>query len=256
MPCCSRYPNRKGNEPKLIINNYYFVIGEVITTKSIDQKTTCLKWHDKRVVTMLSTFHNDEVIEKRRRTRRADEGTETVKKPKMVEDYNQHMGGVDRNDQLVKYYTYSHRLVLCKFVTNIVTCVHRSKKWWRRLFFHMLELALVNACILYNEKRNCRMPLLDFKLSVATHLLKNHQYRVDRRHHAPTTNLPLRLTERNTFPAKIEKNSQFGGRPLCEVCRARGQRSQTQFCCKTCKTPLHPYPCMEIYHTKLDYHKL
>ena len=70
----------------------------------------------------------------------------------------------------------------------------------------MLELALVNACILYNEKRNCHMPLLDFKLSVATHLLKNHQYCVDRRHHAPTTNLPLRLTERNTFPAKIEKN--------------------------------------------------
>ena len=120
VPCCSRYPNRKGNEPKLIINNYYFVIGEVITTKSIDQKTTCLKWHDKRVVTMLSTFHNDEVIEKRRRTRRADEGTETVKKPKMVEDYNQHMGGVDRNDQLVKYYTYSHRLVLCKLLLTLL----------------------------------------------------------------------------------------------------------------------------------------
>ena len=66
---------------------------------------------------MLSTFHNDEVIEKRRRTRRADEGTETVKKPKMVED---HMGGVDRNDQLVKYYTYSHRLVLCNLLLTLL----------------------------------------------------------------------------------------------------------------------------------------
>ena len=68
---------------------------------------------------MLSTFHN-EVIEKKRRTRRADEGTETFKKPKMVEDYNQHMGGVDGNDQLVKYYTYSHRLVLCKLLLTLL----------------------------------------------------------------------------------------------------------------------------------------
>ena len=126
------------------------------------------------------------------------------------------------------------------------------------------------------------MPLIDFRLSVARHLLQKHQYRIDRRHVAPTSDLPLRLHllqkhqyridrrhvaptsdlplrlyERNTFPEKIKipKNSEFGGRRLCEVCRARGQKSKTQFCCKTCKTPLHPHPCMELYHTKQDYSK-
>ena len=96
------------------------------------------------------------------------------------------------------------------------------------------------------------MPLLDFKLSVATHLLKNHQYRVDRRHQAPTTNLPLRLTEENTFPAKMEKKSQFGGRPLCEVCRARGQRSQTVLLQNMRDTTTS----IPMYGTLPDYHKL
>ena len=44
---------------------------------------------------MLSTFH-DTFIEKRRRTRLAAEGVEVIQKPRGVEDYNQHMGGVDK----------------------------------------------------------------------------------------------------------------------------------------------------------------
>ena len=56
-----------------------------------------LKWKDKREVTMLSTFHDDTFIEKRRRTRLAHGGLEVIQKPRVVEDYNQHMGGVDKS---------------------------------------------------------------------------------------------------------------------------------------------------------------
>lgn len=69
-----------------------------------------MKWNDKRVVNMLSTFHGDEMMDKVRRNRTAEGGRETVKKPRMIEDYNRHMGGVDKNDQMVLYYAYSHRL--------------------------------------------------------------------------------------------------------------------------------------------------
>lgn len=116
--------NKQGWNPKIfselfccqrsVYYNYYpllllLLLGEVATAKTEDNKVTCLKWHDKRIVTMLSTFHDGELIEKTRRTRKADGGREVVKKPRMVEDYNQNMGGVDRNDQMVLYYTYSHR---------------------------------------------------------------------------------------------------------------------------------------------------
>ena len=58
---------------------------------------------------MLSTFHNEEVMNKRRRTRRADGGQEDIVKPVVVDDYNTYMGGVDRSDQMVLYYGYTHK---------------------------------------------------------------------------------------------------------------------------------------------------
>ena len=59
---------------------------------------------------MLSTVHDTQIIEKRRRTRSSDGGTSVVKKPKLIEEYNSNMGGVDLSDQLVLYYGYPHRL--------------------------------------------------------------------------------------------------------------------------------------------------
>ena len=47
------------------------------------------------------------------------------------------MGEVDQSDQLVMYYGY----------------VHRQTKWWKRVSlvnFHLVDLSLVNASILYN----------------------------------------------------------------------------------------------------------
>ena len=60
-----------------------------------------LKWKDKRDVSMLSTIHDDSMVEKRRRTRLAPNGTEVVQKPRMVEEYNMHMGGVDKSEYQV-----------------------------------------------------------------------------------------------------------------------------------------------------------
>ena len=58
-----------------------------------------MKWKDKRDVLILSTFHDNTFIEKRRRTRLTEDGVEVILKPKVVEEYNLHMGGVDKGKQ-------------------------------------------------------------------------------------------------------------------------------------------------------------
>ena len=89
---------------------------------------------DKRPVVMLSNIHDDSSVVKVRRTRLAEGGQEEINKP-LVDQYNMYMGGVDKADQYLCYYGFSHRTV----------------KWWRRAFFHLLDLAIVNAYVLYTE---------------------------------------------------------------------------------------------------------
>ena len=53
----------------------------------------------------------------------------------MIVDYNKHMLGVDKLDQLMSYYCF----------------LHKSVKWWCKVFFWILEVAVVNAYIIYKE---------------------------------------------------------------------------------------------------------
>ena len=59
-------------------------------------------------------------------------------------------------DQLLLYYGFSHR----------------SVKWWKRVFFHLLDLTLMNAHILFKAATGSRMSQLDFRSTVATSLLQ------------------------------------------------------------------------------------
>lgn len=75
------------------------------TQFSKDDTILYMKWRDKREVMMISTFHDDTFIEKRRRTRLATGGVELIEKPTVVEEYNQHMGGVDKGKHEQMYIT-------------------------------------------------------------------------------------------------------------------------------------------------------
>ena len=72
---------------------------------SRDDSLLFMKWKDKRDVLMLSTFHDNK---KRRRTRLAADGVETIQKPTVVEQYNLHMGCVDKGEYFTWLYMYIH----------------------------------------------------------------------------------------------------------------------------------------------------
>ena len=60
---------------------------------------------------------------------------EITDKPTVVADYNQFMLGVDKLDQLMAYYSF----------------LHKSVKWWRKIFFWLLEVMVINSYIIYKE---------------------------------------------------------------------------------------------------------
>ena len=58
-------------------------------------------------------------------------------KPIMIRDYTKYMGGVDRADHYCSSYAF----------------IQKSLKWWRKIYFFILEVAIVNSFILFNLDR-------------------------------------------------------------------------------------------------------
>ncbi|XP_062523428.1 UPF0746 protein DDB_G0281095-like [Corticium candelabrum] len=56
-----------------------------------------------------------------------------VLRPEAICDYNAHMGGVDKSDQMIKYYEV----------------LHKSLKYWKKIFLHMIDLAILNSFIMF-----------------------------------------------------------------------------------------------------------
>ena len=61
------------------------------------------------------------------------ETTTTQIKPSCVQGYVENMRGIDVGNQLRSYYCYPHR----------------SRKWWKKIFIEMLEIATINAYICF-----------------------------------------------------------------------------------------------------------
>lgn len=96
--------------------------------------TVVVTWRDKRPVHMLSTKHKGSTREMAFVNSRWPNRPQVLK-PNVVIDYVKHMGGVDRSDHFVSSYQF----------------MRRTKKWYRKMFFWLLEVAIINAYLLYKE---------------------------------------------------------------------------------------------------------
>ena len=213
--------------------------GEV-RIKNLKGNLKALQWKDKRVVTMISTIHDDTMIHKTRRRKLANGGREEVMKPVMVEEYNRHMGGVDKADQMLSYYSFSHRTI----------------KWWKRAAFHLIEVAVVNSYILYklSDQSGRYLTQKEYITELARELVERGGHLQSTSQSQLCVESPIRLTDRH-FPSKIEDRTT--GKPHqkdCCVCSKRQTfgRKTTTYKCKQCDVPLCVVPCFELYHTYKD----
>ena len=91
-----------------------------------------LKWHNKRDVYMLSTFHDSSMVLTGKRYLRTDE---EILKPLCVKEYNQNRGAVDKSYMQMTF----------------PESVRKSIKWYKKLFFHVMDLSVLNGYILFKK---------------------------------------------------------------------------------------------------------
>ena len=198
---------------------------------------------DKKPVDALSTKHDGSMIEISRR-KKGGHGEIEVFKPACICDYNQHMSGVDRMDQMISYYP----------------CSRKSFKWWKKLLFYLLEISIHNAHVLYNL-RGKKMSLYDFQLTIVRAFCKVDDVITSSSEdgsptptlrspvHDPSTRLyggyKRHHIERIPDTEKVCKPQK-----RCRVCYRKGSRKETRHLCKECNVPLCLGKCFENYHSK------
>lgn len=199
-----------------------------------------LAWQDKRQVTMLSSAHNCSM----RQVTRTQAGGQTVvvEKPFIICDYTENMGAVDRADHYCASYAFTRK----------------SVKWWRKLFFWIIEVAVVNSFLLMRQTyaaQGLKMHRhLRYRRNLIEQLVGSQRSQTKKRGPAKELDADERLDGRQHFIYKIVGR----GSKDCAVCsdrKTKGGRRETVFFCKTCsKNPgLHPGECFEKYHTVKKY---
>lgn len=226
---------------------------EKITTYK-NQQLKAVQWYDNKVVTLLSTFAGSQPSHKVRRFFKSDNSKKDINCPDIVKVYNKHMGGVDLLDSLLGLY-------------RIRT---RSKKWYHRLFFHMIDVVICNAWLLYrriSEHHNQdqpdghgKMPLLQFRIELAKVLTTIGSSNVvsNKRGRPSNTSLESNYKKRKhkeSSPPFETRTDGIGHWPQHSQqrnrCRLDGCNGKSRMFCSKCKVYLCLYDekrCFVEYH--------
>lgn len=166
-------------------------------------------WKDNAVVALLSMVHNA-----------AMEG----KTPLVVKDYNVDMKGVDIGDQMASYYPTPHW----------------SKVWYRKIFFNLFEMAIVNAWTLHRALGR-KGSLKTFKSVLSRELVGEFRRGADSsRNH--TAARPLRQWKH--WVSELPD----GKRRRCRWCTRQGKRQSTHSYCEECNVAFCTYGCFKAWH--------
>ncbi|CAB0010887.1 unnamed protein product, partial [Nesidiocoris tenuis] len=197
--------------------------------------TSLVIWRDNRCVYLLSTICgiNPSTAVKRFDRSKGEYGN--VSCPAIVKVYNKHMGGVDLMD--------SH---LGRHHIRIKT----RKNWYRRLFYHLLDMAIINSWIIHRRVSRKRktstsdirndsakeMTQKQFLIYVGESLLKSGSRAPKRGRPSGGDQCPIskKRMKQGTIPIKEVRLDGVGHRPVHE-------RRESKMRCKNAKCTGHTY---------------
>lgn len=205
--------------------------GEIVANSS--KNVMVLKWRDKRVVTLISTFHNHEMKLNVKKTGQAEF------KPELVFDYNKEMGGVDKRDQMLHSFLVERK---------------RGRKWYMKLFKRMLNVTVLNSYIIHKTNKP-RDDHLFTRLDLVKKIFEKYGANVSRPvvGRPSTEPRPSRLTERHFVEKILPTEKKQHPQKRCCVCARRKIRKDSYYWCPDCEAGLCLEPCFKDYHTKVNF---
>ena len=201
-------------------------------------------WYDKRQVAVLSSNCNPDEHTTVQRRMKAPPHVKEVEIPAPVHLYNRSMGGVDLNDQLRSYYPSGRS----------------GKKWWRFIFWYLLDVSICNAFIVeglssHRPSSRSRRTHLQFRLELAKELIGGYsgrkRYGGKKRKATPFDNA-LSLPN---LPGHSEVKLE-GRKGACMNCSLHGHRNpsgrtpETVYGCNRCAVHLCRGGCFLEFHTE------
>ena len=149
------------------------------------------------------------------------------------------MGGVDKADMMLSFYKSKHR----------------SRKWYHRIFFHLVNLSIVNSWILYKSIGG-ETSLVDFTVDIIRCLLrgvedigaepKEDSIIMSKLKSLKFVDVPLALKYdgKQHWPVQICSEPQRCKMPEC--------KKRTRFMCSKCSI----YLCVIGSHCFLNFHNV
>lgn len=222
---------------------------EEMKTSNTGHEVTYVKWFDSKVVNIVSTFAKANLLHTITRYDSKATQTRDISCPDIIQVYSKCMGGVDLVDCLIELYRSPNK----------------SKKYYHRLIFYMVDMLLVNSWMLYGrDVNNLQLPkseisqLATFKLRAAIALMKSGKPVGGLKGGRPaSTEAPsAKKVERSARPEAPVKLDNVGHLPKVEEprrqCKKDGCTGKINILCIKCKVNLclnNHNNCFIDFHT-------
>lgn len=196
-----------------------------------DSPISVIKWHDSKDVFVMTNAFDPREVQIIQRTQK-DGTKKDMYCPKAIVYYTKTMGGVDKFDHLKSSYPIGRR----------------SYKSWHRIFWYLLDAAVINSYILYRYRHDT-CAHRDFRLRLGRALINNYS---SRQRIASTHT----VKKRDLFGVPKETRLSNVGLHMpipttskrCKFCSTRAAPKRTSYMCRVCRVPICIYPCFELFH--------
>ncbi len=191
--------------------------------------TYCV-WKDTKTVVLASTAypaHSENDVARRVKDPVTKSSiTTNVPCPLMLEKYNRSMGGVDKSDQYISYHKVRRKTV----------------KYWKTMFYHLIDVSVVNAHILYNwlQLQNSGKPMTEntFRDTLVLKIIATYGTKTISQTSTSTSNTRSYNVRHGSKLYPVSQRSR------CIYCHLHNASSFTQRKCPDC--PLTPALCQTL----------